>query len=247
MIVGFCGSGNMAAAMARGLYGEVEQMIFSDAGSGRAASLAAEVGGRAVGSNRELAEGSQIVVLAMKPAGLDGVAAEIGDIGGPVVSLLAATSLQRVAAAFPDASVCRVMPNLAVEVRRGVLCLAGSTSEEVRGTLEALGRVVELADSDFDVATALMGCTPAYLALAAEALTEAGADANMEETLAGELVAEAMAGTAELLRHRSAAEVKRAVASPGGSTEAGLEALDREGARGAFAAAVAASLKRMSG
>jgi len=125
--------------------------------------------------------------------------------------------------------------------------LAGSTSEEVRGILEALGRVVELADSDFDVATALMGCTPAYLALAAEALTEAGADANMEETLAGELVAEAMAGTAELLRHRSAAEVKRAVASPGGSTEAGLEALDREGARGAFAAAVAASLKRMSG
>jgi pyrroline-5-carboxylate reductase len=247
MIVGFCGSGNMAAAMARGLRGEVEQMLFTDAGSGRAVDLAAEVGGRAAGSNRGLAEGSDVVVLAMKPAGLDRLAAEIGDIGGPVVSLLAATSLDRVAAAFPDAAVCRVMPNLAVEVRRGVLCLAGSASEDVRGMLEALGRVVELADSDFDVATALMGCTPAYLALAAEALAEAGAEAGIEEGLAAELVAEAMAGTAELLRRRGAADVRRAVASPGGSTEAGLNALDREGARAAFTAAVAASLERMRG
>jgi pyrroline-5-carboxylate reductase len=247
MIVGFCGSGNMAAAMARGLRGTVEQMVFSDAGSGRAAGLAAELGGRAVGSNVAVAEGSDVVVLAMKPAGLDGVAAEIGGIDGPVVSLLAATSLERIAAAFPGAAVCRVMPNLAVEVRRGVLCLAGSASEEVRGMLGELGRVVELADSDFDVATALMGCTPAYLALAAEALAEAGAEAGMEEGLAGELVAEAMAGTAELLRQRSAADVRRAVASPGGSTEAGLDALDREGARAAFAAAVTASLERMRG
>jgi pyrroline-5-carboxylate reductase len=237
----------MAAAMAHGLRGEVEQMVFTDAGSGRAAGIAAEVGGRAVSSNRALAEGSDLVVLAMKPAGLGGVAAEIGEIGGPVVSLLAATSLERVAAAFPNAAVCRVMPNLAVEVRRGVLCLAGNPSEEVRGILGVLGRVVELADSDFDVATALMGCTPAYLALAAEALAEAGAEAGIAAGLAGELVAEAMAGTAELLRHRSAADVRRAVASPGGSTEAGLDALDREGARAAFEAAVAASLERMRG
>jgi len=247
MIVGFCGSGNMAAAMARGLRGEVEQLIFTDAGSGRAAGLAGEVGGQAVGSNRGLAEASDVVVLAMKPAGLDGVAAEIGDIAGPVISLLAATSLERVASALPDAAVCRVMPNLAVEARRGVLCLAGSPAEEVRKMLEVLGRVVELADADFDVATALMGCTPAYLALAAEALAEAGAEAGMDEGLAGELVTEAMAGTAELLRRRSAADVRRAVASPGGSTEAGLDALDREGARAAFAAAVGASLERMRG
>jgi pyrroline-5-carboxylate reductase len=237
----------MAAAMARGLRAEVEQMVFTDAGSGRAAALAGELEGLAVGSSRAVAEGSDVVVLAMKPAGLDDVAAELAGVAKPVVSLLAATPLARVGAALPEADVCRVMPNLAVEVRRGVLCLAGRPPAEVRKALESLGHVVELDDADFDAATAVMGCTPAYLALAAEALAAAGAAAGLDEALAGELVAEAMAGTAELLRGRSPAEVRRAVASPGGSTEAGLEALDREDVRAAFGAAVRASLERMRG
>ena len=90
-----------------------------------------------------------------------------------------------------------------------------------------------------------MGCAPAYLALAVEALADAGAEAGLDEDLARELVVETAAGTAELLGDRDPAAVRRAVASPGGSTEAGLEALDREGARDAFAAAVRASLERM--
>jgi pyrroline-5-carboxylate reductase len=90
-----------------------------------------------------------------------------------------------------------------------------------------------------------MGCAPAYLALAVEALADAGAEAGLDDALARELVVETAAGTAELLESRDPAEVRRAVASPGGSTEAGLEALDREGARDAFAAAVRASLERM--
>lgn len=237
----------MAAAMARGLRGEVERMIFTDAGSGRAAALADELGGEVADSNGSLAEASDLVVLAMKPAGLDRVAAEIGGTAKPVVSLLAATPLERVATAFPVADVCRVMPNLAVEVRRGVLCLAGSAPGEVRSALGVLGRVVELADSDFDLATAMMGCTPAYLALAVEALADTGAGEGMDEELARELVAEAMAGTAELLRRRSPADVRRAVASPGGSTEAGLEALERGRVEAAFADAVRASLERMRG
>ena len=84
-----------------------------------------------------------------------------------------------------------------------------------------------------------MGCAPAYLALAVEALADAGADAGLDPELARELVVETTAGTAELLRIRHPADVRDAVASPGGSTEAGLEALDAEGAREAFEAAVA--------
>ena len=98
--------------------------------------------------------------------------------------------------------------------------------------------MVELADEDFDAATAVMGCAPAYLALAVEALADAGAAAGLDPELARELVVETTAGTAELLRIRHPADVRKAVASPGGSTEAGLEALDREGAREAFEAAV---------
>lgn len=246
MIIGFCGSGSMAAAMARGLRGRTDGMLFSDGGSGRASELAAELEGEAVGSNRELAERADVVVLGVKPAKLDAVATELVGVE-VVVSLLGATPLERVQAAFPDAEVVRVMPNVGVEVRRGVLCVTGSAHAGVRVLLEGLGRVVELPDSQFDAATAVMGCSPAYLALAVEAIADAGAAGGLDPELARELVVETTAGTAELLRVRDPAEVRGAVASPGGSTEAGLEALDREGAREAFETAVRASLERMRG
>jgi pyrroline-5-carboxylate reductase len=246
MVIGFCGSGSMAAAMARGWAGEADTMLFTDSGSGRAAELAAELGGEALAANAELAERADVVILAVKPAKLADVAAQMG-AARAVVSLLGATSLADVRAAFPEAEVARVMPNVAVEVRRGVLCLAGSASPELRALLESLGDVVELEDADFDAATAVMGCAPAYLALAVEALAGAGAGAGLDAALAEQLVVETAAGTAELLRRRRPADVRAAVASPGGSTEAGLEALDREGAARAFEAAVRASLERMAG
>jgi pyrroline-5-carboxylate reductase len=246
MIVGFCGSGSMAAAMARGLRGEVEAMLFSDSGSGRAAGLAAELGGEAVASNAELAERADVVVLAVKPAKLEEAAAQL-DGADAIVSLLGATSLERVKGVFPRAEVVRVMPNVGVEVRKGVLCVAGEPDTALRSLLETLGHVVELEDSEFDAATAVMGCAPAYLALAVEAIADAGAADGLDAKLALELVVETTAGTAELLRVRHPADLRNAVASPGGSTEAGLEALNREGAREAFEAAVRASLERMRG
>ncbi|MGN6256032.1 MAG: pyrroline-5-carboxylate reductase [Solirubrobacterales bacterium] len=245
MIVGFVGSGSMAAAIARGWRGEFEQMLFSDSGSGRAQALAEELGGEAV-SNAEIDRRADLVLLAVKPNKLEEVAPQLSNVRR-VVSVLAVVSLERLRAALPGAEVLRVMPNVGVEVRRGVLCVAGEAAEEVRAKLALLGHVVEIPDSDFDEATAIMGCAPAYLALAVEALADAGAEAGLDSGLARELVVETAAGTAELLRVRDPAEVRKAVASPGGSTEAGLEALDRGGARAAFEAAVEASLQRMRG
>jgi pyrroline-5-carboxylate reductase len=248
MIVGFCGSGSMAAGMARGLAGSVDGLLFTDSGSGRAAKLATELSGSAIATNAELAERADVVILAVKPAKLEEAAVELRDARA-IVSLLGATSLAKVEAAFPDAEVTRVMPNVGVEVHRGVLCVAGDPEPRLRSLLEGLGRVVELEDEDeqFDLATAVMGCSPAYFALAVEAIAGAGAADGLDPELALELVVETAAGTAELLRAHSPADVRRAVASPGGSTEAGLEALDRERARQAFAAAVRASLERMRG
>jgi len=246
MIIGFVGSGNMAAAMARGWAGELEGMLFSDSGSGRARQLAEELGGEAT-SNAEISARADLVLLAVKPNKLDEVAPELM-AAKEIVSVLAATPLERLQGAFPGAEhVLRVMPNVGVEVRQGVLCIAGSASGGARAKLELLGHVVEIPDGDFDEATAIMGCAPAYLALAVEALADAGAAAGLDRELAGELVVETTAGTAELLRRRHPADVRKAVTSPGGSTEAGLEALDREGARRAFEAAVEASLERMRG
>ena len=236
----------MASAMARGWAGQWERMLFSDADSEKALKLAQELEGEAVGSNTELAERADVVVLAVKPGVLEQAAGELAGVEA-VVSILGATSLGKVEAAFPDAEVGRIMPNLAVEVGQGVLCVAGEFSPEVREKLELLGAVVELPDSQFDLATALMGCSPAYFALVAEALTAAGVDAGLDAELAERLVVEAAAGAGSLMRIRRPADVRVSVTSPGGSTEAGLEALDREGARAAFEAAVRASLERMRG
>jgi pyrroline-5-carboxylate reductase len=246
MIVGFVGSGNMAAAMAQGWAGEFEQMLFSDSGSGRASELAAELGGEAV-SNAEIAERADLLVLAVKPNKLEEVAPQLQE-AKEVVSVLAITTLAQLQAALPVAErILRVMPNLGVEVRRGVLCVAGSASPAGREKLDLLGHVIEISEEDFDAATAVMGCSPAYFALAAEAIAAAGAKDGLDPQLARELVTETAAGTAELLRRHDPAALSKAVASPGGATEAGLQALDREGARRAFEAAVEASLERMRG
>jgi pyrroline-5-carboxylate reductase len=246
MIVGFVGSGSMAAAIARGWAGEFERMLFSDSGSGRAKRLAEELGGE-VAANAEIASGADLVLLAVKPNKLEEVAPELS-AAKEVVSVLAATPLERLRAALPGAEhVLRVMPNVGVEVRQGVLCVAGTASAAARGKLELLGHVVELPEADFDAATAVMGCSPAYLALAVEAIADAGAADGLDPELARQLVVETAVGTAELLRRHDPEAVRKAVASPGGSTEKGLEALERERAREAFAAAVEASLERMRG
>jgi pyrroline-5-carboxylate reductase len=243
----------MAAALARGFHlcGGPEAMLFADAGSGRAAALASELGGTATATLSELAESSDAIVLAVKPAALEQAAEGLGPFAGPLVSVLGATEAARVESAFPAASVLRTMPNVAVEVGRGVICHAPPDDRgPLLGVLDLLGRIatlVELPEEQLNAATAVMGCTPAYLALACETLSEAGADAGLGPELAASLVGLTAAGTGELLLTHAPADLRNAVASPGGSTEAGLEALDELGVPEAFAAAVTASIERMEG
>jgi pyrroline-5-carboxylate reductase len=255
MKVGFAGSGNMAAAVARGWAsardgGGLDQLLFTDAGSGRAERLAAELGGEAVGSNRELAERSDLLVLAVKPASLDDVGAEVRAARTPVLSLLGATPLQRVRDAVPGVPVIRVLPNVAVEVHRGVLCWAAAEDvpadlrDEVVPLLALLGTEIELEDRLMDAATAVMSCSPAYVALFAEALIDAGVREGIAHQQAALMVKETFAGTAMLLE-RDTLSVRRSVTSPGGSTAAGLAALERASVRAAIAEAVSASLARM--
>ena len=253
MIIGFIGSGNMAAAMARGwasAAGGPSEMLFTDSGSGRATALAEEVGGTAVKLNADLVTRSDFVVLAIKPQSLVEVT-EILPAPKAVLSLLGATRLPALTARFPNSTVLRLMPNLAVEVNRGVICVARpeSADQEIvagaQSLLEPLGRVVELDDEQIDAATAVMGCTPAYFAAAAAAIAGTGTGEGLDADVSNAMVAEAMAGTAALLSHRTPFEIQVAVASPGGSTEAGLEALEKHGGAEAFREAAEASLRRM--
>jgi pyrroline-5-carboxylate reductase len=250
MIVGFVGAGNIASSIARGWSSAgdgPEQMLFTDSGSGRAASLASEVGGEAVDSNAELARRSDVLLLAMKPRFLDEVAPEAQG-AEIVVSLLGATPLDQIAEAFPDSTAFRLLPNPGVEVRRGVMCLVtgdapAEKAEVVRSLFEPLGRIEELDDSVMDQATSVMGCAMAYFAVAVEAVADAGAVDGFDRDLSLSLAADTAAGTAEMLRHHSPQELRSLVASPGGDTEKGLEELERRRGREAFEAALRASLQ----
>jgi pyrroline-5-carboxylate reductase len=254
MIIGFAGSGNMAAAMARG-WGSSEhppeRMLFADKGSGRAEDLAAELGGERVEGLRELAAEADMVVLAVKPAGLEFVAPELTE-SKLVLSVLGGTSLARLRDAL-GTPVIRAMPTIAAELHTGVICHAPlGDAERERGPealahLGRLGRLVEVEEALLDPATAVMGCTPAYFALFAEAIADAGAAEGLDPELSLDLVAETLRSTAALLRLHPPQELRKAVASPGGSTEAGLEALADASFHEALAGAVEASLARMRG
>ena len=107
--------------MARALaVGWGEPALFTDGGSGRAGALAADVGGEAVSSNRELGKRAELLVLAHKPTQLEAVAAEVGS-AGLVLSLLGAVTLAQLEAVYPGARIVRAMPNTAVAVRE--VCL----------------------------------------------------------------------------------------------------------------------------
>lgn len=227
-------------------------MLFTDSGSGRATALAKEVDGTAVTYNEDLVKQSDFVVLAVKPAELKQVASSLS-APRAVLSLLGATPLARLAEEFPESTVLRLMPNLGVEVNRGVICVAHSEEldsriiTDAKKLLGSISTVFELPDGQMDIATAVMGCPPAYFAVAAEALTVSAVADGLDPEIASALVAGALDGTAGLLGARSPFEIQVAVASPGGSTEAGLEALaEAEGAE-AFRAAYRASVERMRG
>jgi pyrroline-5-carboxylate reductase len=225
-------------------------MLFSDLERERAERLAGEVGGETRPDLASLRDDADVLLLAVKPPALDDVAAELQSRAPALLSVMAATTVERLGTAFPGVPALRVMPNQPVEVRRGVLCYVppAGMDEELANDLIALlgqlGMAVAVPEERIDVAMAVMSCAPAYVALFAEALAAGGERNGLESALALELVAGTLEGTAELLRERDPERVRRAVAPPGGATEAGLKALSANGFEAAIAAAVEASLER---
>jgi len=244
MQVGFIGAGNMARALARG-WGD--PVLCTDSGSGRARELAAELGGEALASNRELAERADLVILAHKPAQLAEVAWEAAPAAKAVVSLLASATQADVRSAYPGIPVFRIEPNTAAQVGRGVHVFAEpdapadeSLRAQVRELFERSGTVIDVPEPLMSVAGACSGVGPAYWALLVEAWVDSAVKAGLPSALASKLVIETMAGSAELIRAQEGdtLAVRRGVASPGGTTAKGLAALERGGVRAALGAAM---------
>jgi pyrroline-5-carboxylate reductase len=240
----------MARALARG-WGQ--PIVCADPLTERAQALVAEVGGKALASNAEVAQQADLVVLCHKPAQLTGVAAEVAPHAKAVASILAATPLAALHEAYPDRPVYRFIPSLPVEVRQGAVVQA---APEVQTELDAqvselfagLGTLVVLPDTLVDAAMGLMSCSPAYVALVAEAQIDAGVRHGVPAAQGAELVVQTLAGTAELLRRRDndTQAVRREVASPGGLTARGLAVLEHAGLRAAFSDALDAVLEPAS-
>jgi pyrroline-5-carboxylate reductase len=244
MRLGLIGAGNMASALARGIG---EPVLVHDLDESKASALAEELGGERVGSNAELAERADALVLCHKPKQLDEVAREVDGRAKVVISILAATPTERLAAAYPGAAIYRFIPNMPTEVRRGVLCYvpgpgaADGPEDEILELMARAGAVIRLDDEPLiEPAMALMSCGPAFLALVAESFAEAGAAHGLDPADAMRMVVETMGGTADYLaRHDYDGPALRArVATPGGTTERGLVTLEERGLRDVTRAAV---------
>lgn len=229
----------MATALARG-WGD--PVLVHDTDRSRAEALVAEFGGEVADSNAELAERADVLLLAHKPAGLEGVAREVGGGAKGVISILGGVKLAALRDAYGPTPVVRMIPSVPVEVRQGVTCRARDAAADPElerqavALFERVGLVVDLDESQMEIATALASCAPAYIALVAEAQVDAGVRAGLPARIAGELVAANIGGTAALLRARGmdTLAVRRMVTSPGGVTARGLSALEHGGVRAAF-------------
>jgi pyrroline-5-carboxylate reductase len=242
--LGLIGAGNMASALARGIGAPA---LVADVDASKARALAEELGGEAVGSNAELAERADVVVLCHKPKQLAEVAGEVSGRPGAVASILAATTTAQLEDAYPGVPVYRFIPNIPAEVRRGVLCyVPGTRAAEgpEREILELFGRagtIMPLGDEALiEPAMALMSCGPAFMALVAESFADAGASHGLEREQAMRMIVDTMGGTAVYLAEHGydTEAVKLRVATPGGTTEQGLIRLEERGMREVCRAAV---------
>src|SRR5215207_3747020 len=245
MRVGLIGAGNMASALARG-WGD--PVLCTDAVPGKAEALAEQLGGEAFASNADLAREADVLFLCHKPDQLDAVAAQLegNERGTTIVSILAGVTLDALRSAYPDArGVVRLMPNVAVEIGRGVICVAAESddSDDVTRLLERIASVVKVPERLIDVATAVMGVGPAYVSLFVEAQVDAAVRLGMPPQMAVELATATTEGSAALLAARGfdTLALRRAVTSPGGVTARGLAALEAGGLRDAFHAAADAA------
>ena len=255
MKYGFIGCGNMGGAVARALSKTTRDILVTDR-SGKAAALAAELGIQ-YGDNETVARQCDRIFLCVKPH-------MMADVLKPLQSILQARKpmLITMAAGLTVAQiedfaatalpVVRIMPNTPVAVGSGVIqyCHNGLATEEMLADLlddlRFAGRLDELEEKLIDAASALSGCGPAYTYIFLEALADGAVACGIPRAKALEYAAATLEGAArmylETRTHPGA--LKDAVCSPGGSTIAGVKALEQHGFRGAVMDCVAAAYEK---
>lgn len=249
------GGGRMGEALVGGLIGagrDAASIAVVEPSGSRRDELAATFGGLRVLAelpDERIAE----AVVAVKPDVVASVCGALGRAGAErILSIAAGVRLGAMEAELPDGvAVVRAMPNTPALVGLGAAAIAGGTAAgEVDMTwaesiLGAIGLVVRVTEAHLDAVTGLSGSGPAYVFLVAEALIDAGVEQGLGRQVSTDLAIQTLRGAAEMLATGTPpAELRAAVTSPGGTTAAGLRALEDSAMRAAFAAAVAAATRR---
>ncbi len=257
--IAFVGGGQMAEAMIGGmLTGQIcrkDAIWATDPLAARRDQLSKQFGVQVGESNRQAVEWADIVVLAVKPQSLSAVLKEVGALAGDrvIVSVIAGATIQGISEQASGAEkIVRAMPNTPVLVREGMTALSSASGvsdgelQLVKRMFESVGRVVVIEERLMDAVTGLSGSGPAYVFQAIEALADGGVKMGLPRQTAELLAAQTVLGAAKLVLESGEhpAKLKDKVASPGGTTIAGLHQLEQGGFRATLMGAVEAATKR---
>jgi pyrroline-5-carboxylate reductase len=254
------GTGRIGEALIAGLLSSgwrtKDEIVASSRRAERVAELTDRHGIWATVDNVAVASRAALVVVAVKPQDIEALLGEIGPAittEQTVLSIAAATPTATIERHLADGvPVVRAMPNTPSTVHEGIAGLCGGAhADEEHVTLAAealthLGRVVRVPEEAMDAVTAVSGSGPAYFALLAEAMIEAGLLLGLSREISTQLVVQTMLGTAKQLRDEKMhpVELRESVTSPGGTTIAAIRELESAGVRAAFLNAIQAAMTR---
>ena len=258
--VAILGCGKIGESLLAGLlssgWREPAEVVVTVRREERIAELRGHYGIEVSRSNSDAVAGAELVVLAVKPQDIEVLLGEISPLLTPeqtVLSVAAAITTGAIERHFGEpVPVVRSMPNAPAVVHEGIagICAGRHAGEQhlalADECLSHLGRVVRVPERYMDAVTAVSGSGPAYFALLAEAMIEAGILLGLSREVSTQLVVQTMLGTAKLLRdeHVHPVELREAVTSPGGTTIRAIRELERAGVRAAFLNAIQAAMER---
>ena len=258
--LGVIGAGKIGSAILRGAIGaglfRKEQAMASDVSESLRQSTAKELGIEVTPSNGELCDFADVVILAVKPQIVDTVLKEVAKKLGRtklLVSVAAGVPLPRLEGHLvKGARVVRVMPNITCVVGAGASCYSGGTHatakdlERVGLILSSFGIALPLEEKYLDAVTGLSGSGPAYVFLFLEALADGGVQVGLSRDVALKLALQTVYGSAKMAleSRKHLGELRDEVTSPGGTTIAGLYALEKGKLRGTVMDAVASATRR---
>ena len=246
-LLSFIGNGNMALAIAQGLKNDYEIEVigrtpanldkFEDA-------LGVKIQKHAL-KNFDIT--NKTIIFGVKPQNLEEVSAQLQGKAEALYSILAGTKLENLKKFIKANAHVRAMPNMAASVQKSMTTLTGdkAVKEEAIAIFSAIGKAHWLGtEKEIDVATALAGSGPAYLALVAEALADGAVNQGLKRPDAMAVMRGLFEGFGELIQEQHPALLKDAVMSPAGTTSAGYAALEKSGVRDAFIQAIAKANER---